>query len=73
MSLEQYHQRLIDDFINNFNKHHGQNFYLSDEICINESMSRWNGQGGHSINHGLPLYIAIDRKPKNGCEVQNVA
>ena len=30
---------VIDDFINNFNKHHGQNFYLSDEICINESMS----------------------------------
>jgi hypothetical protein len=34
-------------------------------------MSRWYGQGGYWINHGLPQYIAIDRKPKFGCEVQN--
>ena len=34
-------------------------------------MSRWYGQGGHWINHGLPMYVAIDRKLENGCEIQN--
>ena len=28
-------------------------------------------RGGHWINLGLPMYIAIDRKPENGCEIQN--
>ena len=36
-------------------------------------MSQWYGQGGHWINHGLPMYVAIDRKPENGCEIQNAA
>ena len=48
-------------------------FIPSGHICVNESMSRWYGQGGHWINHGLPQYVAIDRKPENGCETQNSA
>ena len=36
-------------------------------------MSIRYGIGGHWINAGLPQYIAIDRKPENGCEIQNVA
>jgi hypothetical protein len=36
-------------------------------------MSRWYGLGGSWINMGLPHYIAIDRKPEDGCEVQNAA
>ena len=27
----------------------------------------------HWINHGLPMYVAIDRKPKDGAEIQNSA
>ena len=73
MTSEQYRWRLVDDFVKNFNKHRAQNFSPSDEICIDESMSRWYGQGGHWINHGLPMYVAIDRKPENGCEIQNAA
>ena len=34
-------------------------------------MSRCYGQGGHWINHGLPMYVAIDRNHENGCEIQN--
>ena len=49
-----------------------KNFPL-DEICVDESMSQWYGQGGHWINHGLPMYVAINRKPENGCEIQNAA
>ena len=48
-------------------------FFPSDEIYVDEYMSRWFGQGGHWINHGLPMYVAIDRKPENGCEIQNAA
>ena len=33
-------------------------------------MSRWYGVGGHWLGVGLPTYIAIDRKPENGCEIQ---
>ena len=73
MTSEQYWWRLVDDFVKNFNEHRAQNFYPSDEICIYESMSRWYGQGRHWINHGLPMYVAIDRKPENGCEIQNAA
>ena len=29
--------------------------------------------GGGWINIGLPMYIDIDRKPGNGCEIQNSA
>ena len=57
----------------NFNKHQAQNFFPLDEICVDESMSRWYGQGSHWINHGLPMYVAIDRKPENDCEIQNAA
>ena len=73
MTSEQYCWRLVDDFVKNFNEHRAQNFFPSDEICVDESMSRWYGQGGHWINHGLPMYVAIDRKPENGCEIQNAA
>ena len=28
------------------------------------------GKGGHWINHSLPMFVAIDRKPENGCEIR---
>jgi hypothetical protein len=64
---------LIDNFVKNFNEHRASYFSPSDTICVDESMSCWYGQGGHWINHGLPQYIAIDRKPENGCKIQNAA
>jgi hypothetical protein len=38
-----------------------------------ESLSKWYGLGGSWINMGLPHYIAIDRKPEDGCDIQNAA
>ncbi len=35
-------------------------------------MIRWYGIGGDWINEGLPMYVAIDRKPENGLEIQNL-
>jgi hypothetical protein len=36
-------------------------------------MGCWYRQGGHWINHGLSQHVTIDRKPENGCEIQNAA
>ncbi|KAI2512652.1 Transposase IS4 [Fragilaria crotonensis] len=72
-SSERFRWKLVDDFVKNFNEHRANYFNPSEMICVDESMSRWYGQGGHWINHGLPQYVAIDRKPENGCEIQNAA
>ena len=71
MSHEKYRWLLVDGFVTEYNNHREQNFIPSDLICVDESISRWYGQGGRWINHGLPMYVAIDRKPDNGCEIQN--
>jgi len=46
---------------------------LGDTICVDESILKWYGLGGHGISFGLPMYVVIDRKPDNGCEIQNAA
>lgn len=71
MSSEQYRWLLVDDFLKSFNEYRASTFSPSETICVDESMSRWYGQGGEWINHGLPMYVAIDRKPENGCEIQS--
>jgi hypothetical protein len=73
MSSEKYRWMLIDGFVERFNGYRAATFTPSERICVDESMSRWYGQGGDWINHGLPMYVAIDRKPENGCEIQNAA
>ena len=73
MSSEQFCWRLVDDFVEAFNDHRASAFQPSEMICVDESISRWYGKGGHWINHGLPMYIAMERKPDNGCEIQNSA
>ena len=61
----------MDDFVDAFNLHRAANFQPSGMICVNESILRWYGKGGHWINHGLPMYVAMERKPDNGCKIQN--
>ena len=64
---------LVDDHFSNFNKNCASNYHPSDFICVDESMYRWYGIGGHWINVGLPQYISIDRNPENVFEIQNAA
>ena len=64
---------IVDDHVANFNKKCARNHHPSDSICVDESMSRWYGIGGHWINSVLPQYIAIDRNLENGCEIQNAS
>ena len=71
MSSETYRWMLVSDFVKNFNDHRKKYFSPSSIICVDESISRWYGLGGHWINMGLPMYVAFDRKPEDGCEIQN--
>ena len=60
---------LIDDMVEIFNRHRGEYFLPLERICVGESISRWYGLWGGWINIGLPVYIAIGRKPENGYEI----
>ena len=64
---------LIDDVVDIFNQHQQDNFIPSKWICADESISRWYGLGGHWINVGLPVNVAIDRKTESGYEIQKSA
>ena len=47
-----------------------KSFHPIDFVLTN----RWQGgmtRGAYWINHGLPQYVAIDRKPEAGYEIQN--
>jgi hypothetical protein len=70
-SHEVYRWELVDDFVSLFNDYRQQTFAPCDRICVDESISRWYGMGGDWINLGLPMYVAMDRKPENGAEIQN--
>ena len=50
---KEYRWKLVDDFVKHFNEHQANYFNPSELICVDESMSRWYGQGGHWINNGL--------------------
>jgi hypothetical protein len=71
MSCEAYRWLLIEDFVKNYNEHRRQFFHPGWLVCVDESMSRWYGLGGHWINIGLPMYVAMERKPEDGMEIQN--
>jgi len=71
MSSERHRWCLVQDFIDRINEHRVSYFHPSDIICVDESISRWHGLGGSWINKGLPMYVAIDRKPEDGCEIQD--
>jgi len=70
---ERYRWVLINDFISSINAHREAHVTPGDTICVDESMVKWYGLGGPWISIGLPMYVAIDRKPENGCEIQNAA
>ncbi len=69
----QHRWELGNDFVKSINVHRETLFNPRELICVEESISRWYRLGGHLIDAGLPHYVAIDRKPENGCEIQNSA
>ena len=71
MYYSEYIWLLINDMLKIFNKHIEYSFIPSEWICADVSISRWYGIGGGWINIGLLMYIEIDCKSENGCEIQN--
>lgn len=67
-----YRWMLVDDFVSYFNEHRARFMTPSSDLCVDESIARWYGLGGDWINVGLPMYVAMERKPEFGCEVQNL-
>jgi len=72
-SGERFRWALFNDFISSINAHRKAHVTPGDTICVNESILKWYGLGGHWSSVGLPMYVAIDRKPENGREIQNAA
>jgi hypothetical protein len=71
MTSSQHRWSLVTGFVEAINSHRKKYFEPSDLICVDESVSRWYELGGSWIEIGLPHYVAIDRKPDSGCEIQN--
>ena len=64
---------LVDGFVDGINNYQQKFYVKTQDICVDELMLRWYGQDGHWINHKLPMYVAIYRKPKNCSDIQNSA
>ena len=62
---------LVDDFIEAFNDYREISYSPLYQICVDKSISRWYGLGGHWIKIGLPNYVAMERNPDNLCEIQD--
>jgi len=65
--------QLVDGFVTNIKEHRAARVSPSELICVDDSMCKWYRQGGYWIRKGLPMYVAIDRTPENGREIQNAA
>jgi hypothetical protein len=61
MSHAVHRWQLVNDFVERFNDHRSANFVPSDLLYIDESISKWNGLGGHWINMSLPQFVAMDQ------------
>jgi len=73
MSDAEHRWMLVDDFAEAFNKYRADTFNPSGSICVDESIVRWYGFGGKFVNKGLPHYVEMERKPEDGCEIQDAA
>ena len=63
----------MQDFVDSFNNHRRKFFNPGSSLTVDESFAEWNGVGGSWINIGLPMYMSLDRKPHDGCEIQDAA
>jgi hypothetical protein len=64
---------LVNNFIDNINKYRSRMFDPGDHLKANKMVIRWYGVRGAFVNAGLPMYLALKRRPDNGGEIQNLA
>lgn len=62
---------MINDFVVSRNSYRESRVTPSNLTCVNESMCKWYGFGGDCIEKRLSMYVAMERKPGIGCQVQN--
>ncbi len=72
MSSEWYRWMLVEDFVANCNNYRMRTFEPGGRLEADESVICWYGIGGAYVNAGLPMYLALKRKPDNGGEIQNL-
>jgi len=70
---EQFRWSLVNDFVTAIRQRRAAHVTPADTLCVEESISKWYCQGGDRISVGIPMYVAIECKSENGCEIQNVA
>ncbi|KAL3821904.1 hypothetical protein ACHAXA_008438 [Cyclostephanos tholiformis] len=73
MSSEQYRWMLVDNFVDNINEYRARTFVPGGHLEADESIIHWYGVRGSFVDAGIPHYAAIERKPDNGAEIQNLA
>jgi hypothetical protein len=64
---------LINDFVANIDKYRQRTFVPGGNLEADETVIRWYGKGSAFVDAGLPMYLALERKPDNGGEIQNLA
>ena len=64
---------LVDDFVANINEYRTRMFVPGGHLEADESIFCWYGVGGSYVNARILHYTAIERKPDNGSEIQNLA
>jgi hypothetical protein len=60
MSWETYRWQLVEDHVRLFNEYRERNFVPSEMICVDESISRWYGQGG-ALDQPWPSNVCCNR------------
>jgi hypothetical protein len=73
MSSERYRWMLVEDFVANYNDYRQRTFVPGGHVEADETVVRWYGNGGVFVDAGLPMYLALERKPDNSGEIQNLA
>jgi len=64
---------LTNNFVANINKYCQRTFVPSGHLKADKTVIRWYGKGGAFVDAGLPMYFALESKPDNGGEIQNLA
>ena len=64
---------MIRGFFVAIHDHRASHVIPSQNICVDESLSRWYGLGGDWIDTGLPHYVDMDQKTENRCELKTAA
>ena len=70
---EQNQWQLCEGFVEAINEHRREHVEASQQLCVDESISRWYGIGGTWINAGSPHYVKLYRKSEHGMEIQDIA